>query len=273
MRTMVIFPGESTEDRGGKRSLQQSGKSNLAVSAVDKQGDDDHDCVDDLDDHDLDDLDDPDDHNDEDLDDFDDHDDHDLDDLDDHDLDDLDDHNDDDLDDHDDDLDSHDDEDLDDLDALDDHDDLDDLDGHDNEDANSQVGSVSPFSSHLYSPSSNSSQDPIAGKVSSQNLDFKLKPKPLPRFPSKVSCFRWDKKPSIRGERSKLLFPGSSHLFVLERPTFVIFERPPLIALLSLLQADTITMLHIPGEQISYSRLLLYWYLLLLQMNHLIVLI
>jgi len=58
---------------------------------------------------------------------------------------------------------------------------------------------------------------------------------------------RWDKKPSIRGERSKLLFPGSSHLFVLERPTFVIFERPPLIALLSLLQADTITMLHIPG--------------------------
>ena len=115
---------------------------------------------------------------------------------------------------------------------------------------------MSPFSSHLYSPSSNSSQDPIAGKVSSQNLDFKLKPKPLPRFPSKVaeSCFRWDKKPSIRGERSKLLFPGSSHLFVLERPTFVIFERPPLIALLSLLQADTITMLHIPGEQISYSR-------------------
>ena len=119
LRTIVIFPGEPTEDRGGKRSLQQSGKSNLAVSAVDKQGDDDHDCVDDLDDHDLDDLDDPDDHNDEDLDDLDDHDDddlgdlddHDLDDLDDHDLDDLDDHNDDDLDDHDDDLDSHDDND------------------------------------------------------------------------------------------------------------------------------------------------------------------
>ena len=172
MRTMVIFPGESTEDRGGKRSLQQSGKSNLAVSAVDKQGDDDHDCVDDLDDHDLDDLDDPDDHNDEDLDDLDDHDDDDLGDLDDHDLDDLDDHNDDDLDDHDDDLDSH------------DHDDLDDLDGHDNEDANSQVGSVSPFSSHLYSPSSNSSQDPIAGKVSS--LGFQTLTKPPPKILSKV---------------------------------------------------------------------------------------
>ena len=96
LRTIVIFPGEPTEDRGGKRSLQQSGKSNLAVSAVDKQGDDDDDCVDDLDDHDLDDWDD----------------------LDDHDLDDWDDHDDDDLDDHDD-LDSHDDEDFED---LDDHD-------------------------------------------------------------------------------------------------------------------------------------------------------
>ena len=95
-----------------------------------------------------------------------------------------------------------------------------------------QVGSVSPFSSHLYStPGQLSSQDALAGG----------KP-PLTRSENNVG--RWDEK-SV-GKGISLLLPRTSCLLS-KRSFLFIFERPSLVAILSLLQTNTVTMLHLSG--------------------------